>query len=117
MAILSVITNGLQVAIESNVIPRIAWSLNHDSSHGFAKSTFSTFTTSDFANDVVPYYEVVNGTEFENVTECSFIGQYERIKMNQTVNYVQKDNHWKNIFARTLFFIVFEVCRLFKLQP
>lgn len=71
MALLAVITNGLQVAITSNMIPRILWSIRNDNSlSGFANSTFSVFTVDDFKPGVGPDVNITRGTIYENTTEC-----------------------------------------------
>ena len=67
------ITNGLQVAITSNMIPRIMWAVREGSMSGYAESTFSSFNVTDFDAGVGPSPEVVQGTEFENTTECRFV--------------------------------------------
>ena len=73
LAILAVITNGLQVAITSNMIPRIMWAVREGSMSGYAESTFSAFNVTDFDTGVGPLPEVVQGTMFENTTECRFV--------------------------------------------
>ena len=66
IAILAVITNGLQVAITSNMIPRIMWAIRENTMSGYAESTFSSFNVADFQADVCPLPEVEQGSVFEN---------------------------------------------------
>ena len=99
------------MAITSNVIPRAAWSLgNNHSVSGYAESTFSTFNTSDFKPHEAPLADHVNDTEFENTTECSFIGYRQRaLDANGKVVYNFTPPFSHDIFNRCIFFIIFEV--------
>ena len=67
-------SKGLQIAITSNMIPRILWSVNSenrdDPMQGFAASIFSVFNTSDWGEGVKPNDNIIEGTPYENTTEC-----------------------------------------------
>lgn len=56
------------------MIPRILWSVNSDTPDdkmkGFAASLFSVFNVSDWEEGVRPRDDIVNGTEYENTTQC-----------------------------------------------
>ena len=109
LSVLAVITNGLHIAITSTVIPRIWWAFNEESMSGFAASTFSTFNVNDFEANVGPSSEVLTGSKFENVTQCAYIGHRQRFEQDGQVSYEPTMSFWENIFARAIFFIVFEV--------
>ena len=123
IAVLSVVTNvsnsligvvyintlkGLQLAITSDMIPRIWWSNTAQSNtddpiSGFAESRFSTFNVSDFQPGVAP----VNSSTMTvdpNITECSYIDYRE-----STYPYNRSMQWWEVAFSRAMFFIVFEV--------
>ena len=76
---------------------------------GFAASTFSTFNVNDFEENVGPRSEVLTGSQFENVTQCAYIGHRQRFEQDGQVSYEPTMSFWENIFARAIFFIVFEV--------
>lgn len=107
IAVLSVVTNGLQLAITSDMIPRIWWSNTAQSNtddpiSGFAESRFSTFNVSDFQPGVAP----VNSSTMTvdpNITECSYIDYRE-----PTYPYNRSMQWWEVAFSRAMFFIVFE---------
>ena len=80
---------------------------------GFAESTFSVFNINDFEPGVAPAPDVTQGSEFENITQCAYIGYRERFEQNGAVSYEPTMSFWENIFARAIFFIVFEVELIF----
>ena len=85
------------------------WSLFYSyNNSGFAESTFSTFNVGD--SDVGPSSGILIGSAFENVTECSYIGHRKRFDNGDDgVSYEPTMSYWENIFARAIFFIIFEV--------
>jgi hypothetical protein len=112
ISILAIITNGLQIAITSNMIPRILWSVNSDTPDdkmkGFAASLFFVFNVSDWEDGVRPRDDIISGNpQYENTTQCYYIDY-----RSESPEYEKTAAYWENIFARAIFFIIFEHCVL-----
>ncbi|CAG5106103.1 Oidioi.mRNA.OKI2018_I69.chr1.g2683.t2.cds [Oikopleura dioica] len=97
LAILAVITNGLQLAITSQTVPRIVYAAMGKSENedlplaGFARSIYSVYQIPD---------DFVGGNP-ENYTECHYEG-YRDENLEPTIDY------WSDRYARVLFFILYE---------
>jgi len=106
IALLAIITNGLQLAITSRTIPKIMWQLKgrapgpDDPLDGYAASLYSAFNINELAN---------NGTDIpDNLTQCYYEGQRD-----STFPYELKITYWEDLFARALFFVIYEHAVLF----
>jgi len=97
LAILAVITNGLQLAITSKTVPRIVYS-------AMGKSENEELPLSGFARSIYSVYQIpenYNGKNPDNHTECHYEG-YRDENLEPTIDY------WSDRYARVLFFILYE---------
>ncbi|CBY36706.1 unnamed protein product [Oikopleura dioica] len=97
LAILAVITNGLQLAITSKTVPRIVYS-------AMGKSENEELPLAGFARSIYSVYQIpddYNGKNPDNHTECHYEG-YRDENLEPTIDY------WSDRYARVLFFILYE---------